>query len=293
MRKAFVEVCEEIIHNNENAAVLLGDIGAFGFRGLISQYPKRVMNLGILEQAMIGVGAGIDSNGKIPIIHTIAPFLIDRAFEQIKVDFGYQKLAANLVSVGASFDYSSLGCTHHAPEDIGILSQIPGVNIFIPGHREEFKTQFLSNWNTGAINYFRLSESQNETVNNTNLGDVNLVKSGGKVTVLVVGPLLDQVIPAVEDLDVEILYINSFLSNKQLSLPLTNKCEQLLIVEPYYSGFLASKLISEVSAQNIAITQLGVPKKFIRKYGKYEELLKYSMLDSESIRYKVEELLSR
>lgn len=293
MRKTFVDIGTQVVDGNEKATILLGDIGAFGFRNLIARHPKRVFNIGILEQSMIGVAAGMASNGHVPIVHTIAPFLIDRAFEQVKVDFGYQNLPVNLVSVGASYDYSSLGCTHHAPEDIGILSQIPGVNFFMPGHAEEFRAQFLDNWDNGGINYFRLSESQNSSVNQTNHGDAHLIKSGNLLTILVVGPLLDSVADAVRDLDVEILYVNSALSDQVLSMPTGIPSGKILIVEPYYSGFILGKMIDQLSERGARISQLGVPKSFIRKYGSVQEIQKYLNLDSPSIRAKVQELISK
>ncbi len=293
MRKTFVEIGTKVVDEYEKAAILLGDIGAFGFRNLIARHPRRVFNIGILEQSMIGVAAGMASNGRVPIVHTIAPFLIDRAFEQVKVDFGYQNLPVNLVSVGASYDYSSLGCTHHAPEDVGILSQIPGVNIFIPGHAEEFRVQFLDNWDNGGINYFRLSESQNSSINQTNYGDAHSIKSGRLLTILVVGPLLDTVVDAVRDLDVEILYVNSVLSDQAIPIPMAIPSGKLLIVEPYYSGFILGKVVDQLSERGTRISQIGVPKSFIRKYGTVEEIQKYLNLDSHSIRAKVQELISK
>ena len=161
MRKIFTKVASQLIENEANAALLLGDIGVFGFREVLSKYPQRVFNLGILEQSMISLGAGLSSEEIIPIIHTIAPFMVERALEQIKIDFGYQNLPGNLVSVGASFDYTKLGCTHHCPADVNILSNIPGIRIFIPGHSDEFQDQLKENWNNGSLNYFRLSEHEN------------------------------------------------------------------------------------------------------------------------------------
>ena len=125
MRKQFVSTFESLIKKDKKLSLLLCDIGVFGFRNSIAKYPNRVMNIGILEQSTIGVAAGMSRSGLIPVIHTIAPFLVERAFEQIKIDFGYQDIGCNLVSVGASYDYASLGCTHHCPADVALLKNIP------------------------------------------------------------------------------------------------------------------------------------------------------------------------
>lgn len=133
MRKQFIKTVEEILAKDEKAILLLGDIGVFGFKKSFELYPNRVYNIGILEQSTISVASGLSMTGLIPIIHTIAPFITERCFEQIKNDFGYQKLGGNIVSIGASYDYAALGCTHHCPADIGILMNIPEIQIMVSG----------------------------------------------------------------------------------------------------------------------------------------------------------------
>jgi transketolase len=96
----------------------------------------------------------------IPIIHTIAPFLVLRALDQIKIDFVYNKLRGNIVSVGASNDYTKLGTTHHCFEDISILSNYENINIFIPSNEKEFKYLFTKYYNNNSINYFRIAEKK-------------------------------------------------------------------------------------------------------------------------------------
>ena len=127
MRKQFTSTTESILSTDERLVVLLGDIGVFGFRKSFEKFPKRICNIGILEQSTIGVAAGLAMTGFIPLVHTIAPFLVERSFEQLKDDFGYQKLGGNFVSVGASYDYAGLGCTHHCPADVAILKNIPNM----------------------------------------------------------------------------------------------------------------------------------------------------------------------
>ena len=81
MRKKFVTSCEKMIRQGNDSVVILGDIGVYGFRNLNNEFPSRIINLGIMEQSMVGVGAGFASRGIIPTLHSIAPFLIERAFE--------------------------------------------------------------------------------------------------------------------------------------------------------------------------------------------------------------------
>ena len=92
MRKTFPNVTENLMKKNKKIFCLLGDIGVFSFRNIFKNYKNRILNMSTMEQSMIGFAAGLSRIGFIPIIHTIAPFLVLRSLEQIKIDFVYNKL---------------------------------------------------------------------------------------------------------------------------------------------------------------------------------------------------------
>lgn len=292
MRKTFADTASQIIATDEQSVILLGDIGVYGFKEILLKYPKRAFNIGILEQSMVSVAAGFSSEGITPIIHTIAPFMVERALEQIKVDFGYQKLAGNFVSVGASFDYTKLGCTHHCPGDINILSNIPGINLFIPGHREEFENQFKANWKSGDLNYFRLSEHENKEPILLENFEARKVKSGSKGAVLVVGPMLSEALSGLAETDVEIHYLNSLSYGKSIKIETNFPEHKVVIIEPYYSGALLLAMEEQFRNQGIQVMQIGIPRKFIEKYGEYSDYLNYLQLDAVAIKKKVEDFIN-
>lgn len=271
MRKKFNAVVSELVAEDEKSILLLGDIGVFNFQDTLNKFPERAFNIGILEQSMVGVAAGFAIQGFTPIIHTIAPFIVERAFEQIKIDFGYQELAGNFVSVGASFDYAALGCTHHCPGDVSILSNIPGVNIFVPGHEKEFERQFRENWKNGSINYFRLSEHQNSESYASHDECLVTIKHGNRATLIVVGPILDRIIEATELIDVEVLYLNTIPKNNLNLVRDFCKKGNLIIVEPYYSGPVLQKLSETLTGNKHRILQIGIPRKFLQNYGSAKE----------------------
>ena len=206
MRKQLVKTVESLLVKDEKLVVLLGDIGVFGFRKAFETFPTRVYNIGILEQSTIGMAAGLSMTGLIPLVHTIAPFLVERCTEQLKDDFGYQKLGGNFVSVGASYDYASLGGTHHCPGDVGILKNIPGMEIVVPGTASEFDQLFSQSYADGKPTYYRLSERENIESYDVEFGKANIIKKGDKATVIAVGPPLKPVLEACKDEDVTILY---------------------------------------------------------------------------------------
>jgi transketolase len=262
------------LNEDSSTVLLLGDIGVHAFRGAFKSHPERTINMGILEQATIGVAAGLSKIGFNPVVHTIAPFLVERPFEQLKVDFGYQRLRGNFVSVGSSIDYSALGCTHHCPGDVSLLLTIPGFEIYLPGTPTEFTNQFANNFRSNSASYFRLSEiSNSRSILNTNLGAAK-VKSGAKGTVISIGPTLDLVEEACIGLDVEIIYLNQIWPFNFEFIAQHCSSNSVVIVEPFYQG-TTNHLVSEaLRGRKFEIVNFGIPREFITSYGSRQDLFR-------------------
>jgi len=290
MRREFTNVVSEIFVQDPKVMLFLGDIGVYGFRDLIKSDPNRALNIGILEQAMIGIAAGAAQERLIPIVHTIAPFIVERALEQIKIDFAYQGLGGNLVTVGASFDYSKLGCTHHCPADITTLVNIPNIKIFVPGNGKEFERLFKKNYASGHLNYFRLSEHQHDVKLDEDL-PLSTVKMGSRATVIAVGPILREVMLASADLNLKIVYCNEISQIESTLWEIVTNSKKIIIVEPYYSGGVFLSNLDFFNALHVPILQIGVRRQFLTEYCTYEEMLKLAGLDAGSIRKKLIEFV--
>ncbi len=126
MRDAFISTTTALLDEDPRTAVVLADISAAQFRPAMRRHPDRVINVGIREGLMVGVGGGLALTGLRPYLHSYAPFLIDRAYEQIKLDLGHQAVRAVLVSIGASYDASGEGYTHQSPGDVALLDTLEG-----------------------------------------------------------------------------------------------------------------------------------------------------------------------
>ena len=202
MRQRFYQVAAELLEEDPRVAVVLAEIGA----GELRPHP-RLFNVGIREQLMVAVAAGLALEGLRPIVHSYAPFLVERPFEQVKLDLVHQGVGAVLVSTGASYDGARSGRTHQAPEDVALLRALPGWTIHVPGHPDEVD-RFVRRAAAGDDNvYVRLSEEVNSLAVE---GDGLVVVRSGRAEaplVVAVGPTLDQVLAATVDLDASVAYV--------------------------------------------------------------------------------------
>ena len=123
MRSQLARTATDLVERDPNVAVVLAEISVDRFERAIAIAPNRVINIGIMEQTLVGVAAGFAMEGFHTIAHTMAPFLVERPFEQVKVDFGYQGLGGTLASVGAPYDYGTEGGTHHSPGYVGEIGR--------------------------------------------------------------------------------------------------------------------------------------------------------------------------
>jgi transketolase len=125
------------------------------------------------------------------------------------------------------------------------------------------------------------------------LGEIRKLKSGSRGVLIAVGPLLREVLESVSELDIEIHYSNSITGLKSMKIQSEFPGKKVIIVEPYYSGTFLLKIIEQVSVNGCEVMQIGVQKKFIEKYGTYQEQLHYLELDPLSIRNSVENFINK
>lgn len=291
MRKQFVATVSQLLTEDRRLVLLLGDIGVFGFNDAARRFPDRVYNIGILEQATVSLAAGLAKTGLIPIVHTIAPFLTERCLEQIKVDFGYQALGGNFVTVGASYDYAALGCTHHCPGDVQAVTTVPGIEVIVPGTAAEFDRLFRETYDSGRPTYFRLAEAEHHAATSASFGQASVVKEGTAATVVVIGPLLESILDAVRNLDVTVLYYHTVQPFDGDMLRRHAPAGKVLLCEPYYRGGLAAEITEALWPRPVLLRSLGVPRRFLTNYGKVEQHDEAVGLTPDAIRAELEGLI--
>lgn len=295
MRDVFISETARLLDHEPRLAVVLAAIsaGAPAFRKAAADHPDRVIDLGIREQLMIGVAGGLALTGMRPIAHSYAPFLVERAFEQIKLDFGHQGASGVLVSVGASYDWAEGGYTHFSPRDVALFDTIPDWRVVVPGHPGEVAEGLRDAVASDDSHYIRLSLRTNATPHDTR-GRLVPMRHGSEATVVAVGPMLDPVLAATADLDVTVAYTNTprpFDTGGLLSLLDRQSQDNLIMVEPYLAGTSAWVASAALADRPHRLLSLGVGREDLHAFGTADDHDRWHGLDPAGLRTSIADFL--
>ena len=297
MRNRFTTVATELLDKDPRIVLLLADIGTdrFAASGAASRHPKRLHNVGIREQLLIGVAAGHALEGFRPIVHSYAPFLVERAFEQVKLDLGHQGVGAVLVSVGASYDWAAGGYTHHAPGDIACLSTLPGWRLHVPDHADEAEALLRDAATRDEPTYLRLSDAANARPRplGTDGMQVERHDCSAAVTVIAVGPMLDRVLEAIADRPVNLLYTSTVRPFDAKTLRMIATGTDVVLVEPYLAGTSTAVVAGALADRPHRILALGVGHREMRRYGVAAEHDTAHGLDVAGLRSSIDAFMRR
>ncbi|RZU72269.1 transketolase [Micromonospora kangleipakensis] len=292
MREAFIDTMTELLAEDPRTAVVLADISAASFAPAARRHPDRVLNVGIREQLLVGVAGGLALTGLRPVAHSYAPFLVERAYEQIKLDLGHQGVSAVLVSVGASYDRAAAGRTHLGPADVALLDTLPGWTVHVPGHRDEVPALLRATVAADGPAYLRLSTQHNDRAR-SNDGALQVVRDAGPGAPLLVavGPLLDPALAAVAGLPVTVAYTHRPRPFDTAGLRALAGTE-VILVEPYLAGTSARVVGAALADRPHRLLALGVGREELRRYGSAEDHSRWHGLDAAGLRRSVDAFLA-
>ncbi|GAA3435906.1 transketolase family protein [Kutzneria kofuensis] len=285
MRTVFAETVIESLASDPRVVMLTADISSWFFWDVKKEYPDRVLNFGIREQAMIDIAGGFALAGMRPVVHTYAPFLIERPFEQIKIGLNHQDVGAVLVSVGASYDDPSWGRTHQGPGDVALLDTLPGWTVHVPGHEDEVGPLLRKAIAGDGRVYMRLSERANgEPVPVTD--GFTVLRKGTAGVVIAVGPMLDQVLAATANIDATVLYTSTIrpFDHAGLRAAVADARANVVLVEPYLKGTSSHEVNEALTDVPHRVLSFGVWRdREARAYGTAEDHDKLFGVDPESL----------
>ena len=193
MRNAFAKQITKLATQNKKIILLSGDIGNRLFDNFKIKCKNQFYNCGVAENNMVGVAAGLAKQGFIPFVYTIAPFLVARSYEQIKLDVCYQNLNVKIVGTGAGLSYSRLGTTHHSLDDISLMKNIPNMNVICPGDPFEVTELTKQISKIKKPFYLRLGKKGEPVVNKDNnikILKLNCINKGKNICIISIGNML-------------------------------------------------------------------------------------------------------
>jgi transketolase len=289
-RTQFARTTTDLLEEDLSTMLVLAEISARFFGDALRRHPDRVVNVGIREQLLVNVGAGLALTGLRPIVHTFGTFLVERAFEQIKLGFAHQGVGGVLVGGGGSFDASRSGRTHQAPGDVALMDTLPEIVIHAPGTSAETDEVLRSAVAAEGLHYVRVVEQTNsESFSGAGL---HVVRRGSGATVIALGPLLDQTLAATADRDVTVLYAHTVRPFDVATLRTVLTRPEVILVEPWLAGTSTRVVADALHDVPHRLLSLGTRRTELRRYGTPAEHQRAHGLDAAGIRRSVESFLT-
>lgn len=304
VRETFAETVTKVGLEDPNLICIVSDISHFRLQKLANERPKQYLNLGVCENSIVNVAAGLASLGKIPVIHTFASFLIDRSFEQIKISFGYHKLPVNIIVIGSGIEYAFHGVTHHSYSDASMIKSIENSLVFNPGSTHEFSELFTKNYDNGKINLFRATTQPHNYKGildeKITAGNGIEIKSGDQVTIFCSGGDLAialEFCSTYPDLSIQVIYFHTLKAlDEEIIINSVQKTKKFISLDhqSIYGGLHQDILyvLSKNKIFNFICDQISLGNKFSREYGTYAEQNYRNGFSSENLLNKFKSLMT-
>ena len=266
MRKEFAQRIEKLAVENEKIVFLTGDLGFMALENIKNAIGERFINVGVSEQNMISVAASLAYEGLSPICYSIAPFIVFRPAEQIRLDVCLHNLNVKIVGNGGGFGYGIMGATHHAIEDIAVLSSFQHMRCYIPFCNEDVEGVVDRMFSYNGPSYLRLGfgVKPGEMVIPPAL-PIRKVCEGSKITIIGLGPVLLNAYEALKNFEkntadvfvVSEVPVLEFSEELQESI---RKTKKLIIIEEHVKrGGLGEHIAS-------LLMEKGISCEFIHMY---------------------------
>ncbi|KQT85106.1 transketolase C-terminal domain-containing protein [Aurantimonas sp. Leaf443] len=204
-RKAFAETLTELARTNERIVAVCNDsVGSSNLKAFQKEFPDRLINVGIAEQNMVGVAAGLANAGLIPYVCCASPFLTGRAMEQVKVDAAYNGYHVVLCGMSPGMAYGELGPTHHSIEDLAWMRAIHDLTILVPA--DPFQTREAVRWAAQAQGpvFMRVGRyavpAVSDEAGGFAVGRADELHDGSDVTIVATGTLVSRAVEAARNL---------------------------------------------------------------------------------------------
>jgi transketolase len=304
MRKEFSQWIEQFGRREERCVFLTGDLGFAALENVQAALGARFVNMGVCEQNMVSVAAGLAQQGLLPLCYSIAPFAVFRPYEQIRLDVALHGMPVKIVGNGGGYGYGIMGASHHALEDLAVLSCLPNFLCLVPLSNDDVPGACEALFQHQGPAYLRLGFGTWPKGVDA-LPDFKAVrqtafsrKGPPKLTVVGIGPALLNTLPWITDLDGIDLFVVSQLPLPELPHNFSESVAtsgHLLVIEEHAArGGLAEHLAAALALQGVRFRlehqhAAGYPG---GRYGSQGYHQKQSGLDAASLQARIVKLLS-
>ena len=295
MRFVFVKELIKYTKKNRNVYLITSDLGYRAFEEFAKLFPKKFINVGVSENNMIGIAAGMAANGKKVFVYSILPFVVFRSLEQIRNNILHNDLDVNIIGAGGGFSYNVQGISHNTSEDISVLRSLPNLSIYNPGSRFEAEFIVKQMFKSKKPSFARLGKAPNEDFYSRKINKISdtILTKGNQLTIFTTGNILENVYNSVTTLNrkgyqIKLISIPTLKPiSKNFILNNINTKNVLTIEENVSIGGLGS-LIADIilkskKNRNINFNSLSLEDIIHNKIGSQEYLRKINKLDPESI----------
>ena len=299
MRNTFSETLYECATIDPRIFVIVADISPAGpMAKFQAEHPRRFINVGVAEQVMVGMAAGLALKGCRPFTYTIATFSLYRPFEMVRNDLGYQNLPVTVVGMGAGLIYSGLGGTHQSMEDIAIAGAIPNMQILAPCDPLECidATRHCAVQEKGPM-YLRIGKAGEPRLTENALepfvfGKLRYLRRGSDVCIISYGVIMklalevaDRIAATGKSVSVISCHTVKPLDRAGIEKALASHKQVIVIEEHVPQGGLApqTKQIAWDTKPSCSLHTFTLKDEFIHNYGSHEDLLAAHGLSADAI----------
>lgn len=306
MRNTFIKELMAQSRINKNIYLITSDLGFRSFEPFKKEFPDRFINVGVSENNMVGISAGMALKGKKVFVYSILPFLIFRSLEQIRNNVCHNNLDVKLIGGGGGFSYSAQGISHNTTEDLSIIRSLPNINVFNPGSNIEAELALSSTFNTKGPSFIRLGKAPSvdylSEKPDYNIGNGLLIKDGKDLTIFCCGNITRVVVDIAKELE------SHKISAKIISLfcikPINKKyiisnisSKKIVTIEEHSEvggiGSIIADILCENRINNFILKKIALKDKCHNEIGSQDFLRKLNGLEKDQIIVKIKALLGK
>lgn len=300
MRNHLINKITELAGQNENMMLITADLGFSVIEKFKERFPNRYINVGIAEQSMAAIAAGLALEGNTVFIYSIGNFPTLRCIEQIRNDICYHNANVKILAVGSGFAYGTLGMTHHATEDLAIMRALPNMKVFTPCDSISAEAIAQAICKINGPCYVRLERGGEPEIFSKDekfeIGKLKEIRKGYDIAVITIGTVINEAIKAADILREKNNYISVYSVyslkpiDKEQILEIAKEYKYIITVEEHQiTGGLGST-IAEIIAENnmnTKIIRLGLNDEFTSVVGNQEYLREIYKIDYKNILNKI------